>query len=44
MEAKIVHEFKKSRTDYAKCECGWVGKPTADKEKSWKGHVRRVSG
>jgi hypothetical protein len=43
MIAADHHSFVKSRTQYAKCACGWTGKPTADKNKSWKAHVRRSS-
>lgn len=43
MIAADHHAFVSSRKGYAECACGWKGKPTSDKKKSHKGHVRRVS-
>lgn len=36
------HTFVSSRKKYAECSCGWAGKATVDKKKSWNGHVRRA--
>jgi len=37
-----VHAFVISRRNRAECTCSWEGKPTKDKRKSWKAHVKRV--
>lgn len=40
-----IHTFTNTtRKRYAICSCGWAGKPTKDKQKSWRAHVRRVTG
>lgn len=41
-EEESPHAFVISRRGRAECSCGWKGRPTKDKRKSWRAHVKRV--